>query len=645
MLQCNKEINLSGYLISGARTLLDTWSCLRWDLLIFHLLKTVFYKKNCRDFPVFDFEYRSVLLHVFYLSAMPCRNGYIKRHHSKRGLNGRFAPKPTLPSHNLTSSALSLESKMNSGSTVKPEKIKSPNKRMSFNLDDISDSRECSVEREIDGSNVEVEIQSRKMEIQSMKCKVGKSQKVSPVSRVKSSTVTPRSSPRLQRRCGSIGKCSEIGAGPVACRDITNKDSRPLSPLQIKTDVDEEVQFIRHSPRLKTNMTEIKTEKSIGGCGVSHSPRLRPRLGSNSSTKTQFSFSPSDIVETEPSESATQCTPGKQCANDGRNIFESMNSKLEISGSHVTTPSSTIHSPTSSSGKKSNACLSPRTRKKLPQMIRNSLSKPLRQSPRLHGKQADEGETTVKTDEETKPLAARNLTERLMIEELPPLLQREKKVEDLDASEDIDVVGLDDDDDDSFRFSNPLLALRSEMGCTVLQNGEISNSAESSQFEKNNNSCYVFRSLSEQCLSSTERSPSKRKVSYSVISSGEIDESSPEKKIPKMIIKKTTTCDAEKSELESPKSKRPRRFSYCSPSSPYSGSSVAQQAISPTKRQILSPADMAHSVELDTVPSDLASFSTSTFYAADSLKLLPKRLKLKVGNDSQIIEILNEQKC
>lgn len=71
---------------------------------------------------------------------------------------------------------------------------------------------------------------------------------------------------------------------------------------------------------------------------------------------------------------------------------------------------------------------------------------------------------------------------------------------------------------------------------------KVSSSQEKcQQWAEPNNNCHMYRSLSDQCLTKKQQREhhKKRKLSYSVTSSFEdSDETSPVKKVPKLIIRK-----------------------------------------------------------------------------------------------------------
>lgn len=413
----------------------------------------------------------------------------IKRKGFKRAKNGRFQLKKE------PQSKLSEQEKQ-----VVVDKIRSPNKRMSFSFED---SRECSVERTT----------PRKQE------------SVNNIVNSVSLSLAPRSSPRLRRVCQNMPNSE------VACSDITNTEPPP----SIKTD---HVSSVRHSPRIRP----IKMEKDDSCPNLSpqgqhcdihlsenslsqpphlselhittvpSSPRLR-RTSVSCSDTCQSTLCCSDVsgnfnIKTENVECNTQDSDilGPKCEVDGRNLFESFFAGFKSSSSSIQT--------------------SPRSR---------NLSglNGVRQSPRLQER------STVSCSnsevESVKSAAVKCLDKHFL--------------KDCQKDEcEIDVVGIDQETD--FKFCAPVSGFDKLMWGSILKPGSnVCSSQENSKLcPEPNNNCHMYRSLSDQCLSKKQQKEHhknrKRKLSYSVTSSFEdSDETSPVKKVPKLIIRKNKGQD------------------------------------------------------------------------------------------------------
>lgn len=401
-----------------------------------------------------------------------------KRLYNKRGKNGRFQLKKGTCVKVSEQDTVALEAK-----------IKSPNKRMSFSFED---SRECSVER------------------------TASPRKQESVNSVSSSSI-PRSSPRLRRMCQNMPN-SEI-----ACSDITNTEPPP----SIKT---EHVGTIRQSPRIRSvkserddscpNLSPQGQDCDISDNSLSQPPHLSelhvttvpsltssPRLrrtsvtGSDTCHSPQYYSDASGSIKTENVDCSQDSEIlGQKCEVDGRNIFESLFAGLKSSSS------ASVQS-------------SPRTRNL-------SCLNGVRQSPRLQERCTLSRSNSL--GDSAKSTAVKCLDKHFL---------NDCQKDDCE----IDVVGIDQDTE--FNFSEPISGFEKLMWGSILKpRSKVSSSQEKcQQWAEPNNNCHMYRSLSDQCLTKKQQREhhKKRKLSYSVTSSFEdSDETSPVKKVPKLIIRK-----------------------------------------------------------------------------------------------------------
>jgi hypothetical protein len=107
----------------------------------------------------------------------------------------------------------------------------------------------------------------------------------------------------------------------------------------------------------------------------------------------------------------------------------------------------------------------------------------------------------------------------------------------------IDVVGIDQETD--VNLSEPFSGFEKLMWGSILKSGSKMSPSQgkSKHIVEPNNNYHMYRSLSDQCLAKKRQKEHhknrKRKLSYSVTSSFEdFDESSPVKKVPKLIFRK-----------------------------------------------------------------------------------------------------------
>lgn len=417
--------------------------------------------------------------HILFFSESRAKSNILN---NKRGKNGRFQLKRE--SHPIISEQ---------DSQGIAAKIKSPNKRMSFTFED---SRECSVER------------------------TASPKKPEPVSSV-ASGVVPRSSPRLRRMCQNMTNLE------VACSDITNTEPPPC----VKT---EPVSTIRQSPRIRS----VKTERddscpSLSPQGqhcdilensLSQPPNLlelhvttvssrptshhgmSPRLHRTSLTGSDTCHSPhqcSDITGSISKEKYhfKQGSEflGHMCGVDGRNLFESFFAGLISSTTSVQ--------------------LSPRTRNL-------SAVNGVRQSPRLQERSSLSRSNSLV--ESAKSAVVKCLDNQLL---------KECQKDDCE----IDVVGIDQETD--LNLSEPFSGFEKLMWGSILKSGSQTSPCQgkSKHIMEPNNNYHMYRSLSDQCLAKKRQKEHhrKHKMSYSVTSSFEdFDESSPVKKVPKLIFRK-----------------------------------------------------------------------------------------------------------
>lgn len=310
----------------------------------------------------------------------------------------------------------------------------------------------------------------------------------------------------------------------VACSDITNTEPPP----SIKT---EHVGTIRQSPRIRS----VKSERDDGcpnlspqgqDCDISDnslsqpphlselhvttvpslpsSPRLRRTsvTGSDTCHSPQYYSDASGSIKTENVDCSQDSEIlSQKCEVDGRNIFESLFAGLKSSSTSVQS--------------------SPRTRNL-------SCLNGVRQSPRLQERSTLSRSNSL--GESAKSTAVKCLDKHFL---------NDCQKDDCE----IDVVGIDQDTE--FNFSEPISGFEKLMWGSILKpRSKVSSSQEKcQQWAEPNNNCHMYRSLSDQCLTKKQQREHhknrKRKLSYSVTSSFEDgDETSPVKKVPKLIIRK-----------------------------------------------------------------------------------------------------------
>ncbi|XP_062617648.1 uncharacterized protein LOC134279298 [Saccostrea cucullata] len=307
-----------------------------------------------------------------------------------------------------------------------------------------------------------------------------KNEKVSSVS----AGIVPRSSPRLRRMCQSVT------IGEVACSDITNTEPPPC----VKT---EPVSTIRMSPRVRSVHTEREDS-----C-----PSLSPQEPHCDSLENSFSQPP------HLSELHVTTVPHQHSSHHG------MSPRLRRTS---VTGSDTCQSPhhfSDISGLKSST-----TQVQLSPRVRNlSGVNGIRQSPRLQ-------ERSNSLVESVKSAAVKCLDKQFL---------RDCQKEDCE----IDVVGIDQES--GLNSAEPFNGFNKLMWGSILKSGSATSSCQgkTNQYEEQNNNSQIYRSHSDHCLEKKRPKEHhrnrKRKLSYSVTPSFEdCDETSPVKKVPKLIFRK-----------------------------------------------------------------------------------------------------------
>ncbi|XP_048729228.2 histone-lysine N-methyltransferase KMT5B-like [Ostrea edulis] len=301
------------------------------------------------------------------------------------------------------------------------------------------------------------------------------------------SGVVPRSSPRLRRMCQNMTNLE------VACSDITNTEPPPC----VKT---EPVSTIRQSPRIRS----VKTERD-DSC-----PSLSPQ-GQHCDILENSLSQPPNLLELHVTTVSSRPTS-----------HHGMSPRLH----HTSlTGSDTCHSPHQCSditgliSSTTSVQLSPRTRNL-------SAVNGVRQSPRLQERSSLSRSNSLV--ESAKSAAVKCLDNQLL---------KECQKDDCE----IDVVGIDQETD--LNLSEPFSGFEKLMWGSILKSGSQTSPCQgkSKHIVEPNNNYHMYRSLSDQCLAKKRQKEHhrKHKMSYSVTSSFEdFDESSPVKKVPKLIFRK-----------------------------------------------------------------------------------------------------------
>ena len=155
----------------------------------------------------------------------------------------------------------------------------------------------------------------------------------------------------------------------------------------------------------------------------------------------------------------------------------------------------------------------------------------------------------------------------------------------------------------------------------------------------------MCKSLSDQCLRKNQSSDRKRKLSYSITSS---PESSPDKKIPKLTIKMRRDPILETMEESLSTAKRiegkleefeSHMLKHCHRKRRNSGKLPPRSPIHCTPRSpIHAPKSPLH-CEKTCLNSGQSSIAPKTFYPLSSSHTFPKKLRLKLGDQSFSISI------
>ncbi|XP_069132328.1 uncharacterized protein [Argopecten irradians] len=349
-----------------------------------------------------------------------------------------------------------------------------------------------------------------------------------------------RSSPRLRGR-GTGLPCGG-GDGPASvCADITNQeDGGLLSPLHIKTEPIDDVSISRPSPHFKLTRTadivkEERLDSSVSSCA---------RHIEDSSVLGKIKTEPGAAVKSET------LSPAQ--------------------GSCMRCPIRASPKLTRINPSEQHRRLSCGSNNKIPKL---SPSVPIRQSPRLHVKQATlSSKTSISQDcDQVKPAAAINLSAKLEDESLsghdsnmPVLYGIDNNL--CSSRNDCGVTSLNDD---GFKLwesesvfgrssvkSERLVASTAEPPSSqqpvldILTRPFVESSTKAAEpglslvkpITKKGKNNVMYRSVSDQCLSTynrhTKSRDRKRKHSYSVSSHYDSSPSpSPEKKIPKLTIR------------------------------------------------------------------------------------------------------------